>query len=489
MTDGSKAQQANSQMAEAKSAHRSVASAENTVRPNAASSWLWNKDLAPIPRNRRSWGTYNYAALWIAMSVNIPTYMLASAMIAGGMNWKQAIFTVFLGNVIVLIPMLLNAHAGAEYGIPFPVFARSSFGVLGANVPAVLRALVACGWFGIQTWIGGEAINTLLAAVKPGWNHPWLCFVGFWALNLAVILRGIETIRFLQGVTAPALLILGIAMLGWAYSKAGGLGPMLSAPSQFHSFGEFFAFFIPSLTGVVAFWATVALNIPDFTRYAKGQREQMVGQALGLPTAMTFYSFIGIAVTSATVIVFGHAIWDPVVVLSHLGNPIAVVVAMLALLLATLNVNVAANVVSPANDFSNLYPRKISFKIGGVITCFIGLLMQPWRWLSSHGSYVMGWLVGYSSFLGPIAGVMIADYYLVRKRVIATDDLFEHGGIYEYTRGFNWRAIGALAAGIAVALSGLEIPALHGLYPYAWFVGFGVSFFIYLLLMPRKQNS
>lgn len=483
MTNSSQFQDANAPVASG------VTSAESAVSSRIASSWLWNKDLAPIPRERRTWGTYNYAALWIAMSVNIPTYMLASAMIAGGMNWKEAICTVFLGNMIVLIPMLLNAHAGAEYGIPFPVFARSSFGVLGANVPAVLRALVACGWFGIQTWIGGEAINTLLAAVMPGWNQPWLCFLGFWLLNLAVILRGIETIRFLQGVTAPALLVLGIAMLGWAFTKAGGLGPMLSAPSQFHSFSEFFAFFIPSLTGVVAFWATVALNIPDFTRYAKGQREQMVGQALGLPTAMTFYSFIGIAVTSATVIVFGHAIWDPVVVLSHLGNPIAVVVAMLALLLATLNVNVAANVVSPANDFSNLYPRKISFKVGGVITCFIGLLMQPWRWLSSHGSYVMGWLVGYSSFLGPIAGVMIADYYLVRKRVIATDDLFEHGGIYEYTRGFNWRAIGALAAGIVVALSGLEVPALHGLYPYAWFVGFAVSFFFYLLLMPRRQNA
>jgi NCS1 family nucleobase:cation symporter-1 len=489
MTNASKSPSANPPDAGSQSLASSVASEDISTRPSGASSWLWNKDLAPIPRNRRTWGTYNYAALWIAMSVNIPTYMLASAMIAGGMNWKQAIFTVFLGNVIVLIPMLLNAHAGAEYGIPFPVFARSSFGVLGANVPAVLRALVACGWFGIQTWIGGEAINTLLAAVVPGWNHPWLCFLGFWLLNLAVILRGIETIRFLQGVTAPALLVLGIAMLGWAFTKAGGLGPMLSAPSQFHSFSEFFAFFIPSLTGVVAFWATVALNIPDFTRYAKGQREQMVGQALGLPTAMTFYSFIGIAVTSATVIVFGHAIWDPVVVLSHLGNPIAVVVAMLALLLATLNVNVAANVVSPANDFSNLYPRKISFKIGGVITCFIGLLMQPWRWLSSHGSYVMGWLVGYSSFLGPIAGVMIADYYLVRKRVIETDDLFEHGGIYEYKRGFNWRAIGALAAGIAVALSGLEVPALHGLYSYAWFVGFAVSFFLYLLLMPKRENS
>src|SRR5271156_2878687 len=434
------------------------------TRPASASSSLWNKDLAPIPRNQRTWGTYNYAALWVAMSVNIPTYMLASAMIAGGMNWKQAIFTVFLGNIIVLIPMLLNAHAGAEYGIPFPVFARASFGVLGANVPAILRALVACGWFGIQTWIGGEAINTLLAAMIPGWNHAWMCFFLFWLLNLAVILRGIEAIRYLQGVTAPALLILGLAMLGWAYSKAGGLGPMLATPSQFRTFREFFAFFIPSLTGVVAFWATVALNIPDFTRYAKGQREQMLGQALGLPTTMTFYSFIGIAVTSATV-----------------------VVAMLALLLATLNVNVAANVVSPSNDFSNLYPRKISFKLGGVITCFIGLLMQPWRWLESHGSYVMGWLVGYSSFLGPIAGVMIADYYLLHKRVILADDLYKRGGAYEFSRGFNWRAIAALVVGVAVALSGLEIPAFRGLYPYAWFVGFAVSFFVYLLLMRSSR--
>jgi len=455
--------------------------------PPASSSWLWNKDLAPIPPERRTWGTYNYAALWIAMSVNIPTYLMASAMIAGGMDWKQALFTVFLGNIIVLIPMLLNAHAGAEYGIPFPVFARSSFGVLGANVPAVLRALVACGWFGIQTWIGGEAINTLLAAIISGWSHPWLCFFLFWLLNLAVILRGISTIRFLQGITAPALLILGIAMLGWAYTKAGGFGPMLSAPSKFRTFDEFFAFFIPSLTGVVAFWATVALNIPDFTRYAKGQREQMVGQALGLPTTMTFYSFIGIAVTSATVIVFGQAIWDPVIVLSRLGNPIAVVIAMVALLLATLNVNVAANVVSPANDFSNLYPRRVSFKVGGLITCVIGLLMQPWRWLESHGSYVMGWLVGYSSFLGPIAGVMIADYFIIRKRVIITDDLFKRGGIYEFSSGFNWRAIAALAAGILVALIGLKVSALHSLYQYAWFVGFGVSFFIYLALMPRQR--
>jgi nucleobase:cation symporter-1, NCS1 family len=451
---------------------------------------LWNFDLAAIPPERRTWGTYNYAALWIAMSVNIPTYMLASGMIAGGMNWKQAIFTVFFGNVLVLVPMLLNAHAGTRYGIPFPVFARASFGVLGANLPAILRALVACGWFGIQTWIGGEAINAMIVALAPRWRDFALgvpvCFGVFWLLNLIVIVRGIETIRFLQGVTAPFLLAISLALLAWACVKAGGFGPMLAAPSKFKTLGEFFAFFVPSLTGVVAFWATVALNIPDFTRYARGQREQVLGQALGLPTTMTLYSFIGVAVTSATAVLFGQAIWDPVAVLSRLGQPLAVIVAMIALLLATLNVNVAANVVSPANDFSNLAPSHISFKMGGVITCLVGLLIQPWKLLSSYGNYIFGWLVGYSSFLGPIAGVLIADYFVLRKTNLAAADLYRRGGAYEYRRGVNGRAVAALVAGVAVALVGLVVPQARFLYNYGWFVGFGVSFVVYLALMPGE---
>ena len=454
-------------------------------------SSLYNKDLAPVSPERRIWRTYNYAALWISMSVNIPTYMLASGMIAGGMNWKQALFTVFLGNVLVLIPMLLNAHAGAQYGIPFPVFARASFGVLGANIPAILRALVACGWFGIQTWIGGEAINAMLVALLPNWGHfaygPAVCFAAFWLLNVLVILRGIETIRFLQGISAPFLLLIGLALLLWARSKAGGFGPMLATPSKFQNFGEFFRFFIPSLTGVVGFWATVSLNIPDFTRYARSQRDQMIGQALGLPATMTFYSFIGIAVTSATLIIFGQALWDPVAVLSRLGNPFAVVIAMLALLMATLNVNVAANVVSPANDFSNLSPRRISFRTGGLITCLLGVAMQPWKLMANYGSYIFGWLVGYSGFLGPIAGVLICDYFVVRKKRLAVEDLYLRGGQYEYARGFNWQAIAALASGAVVAFIGLALPALHVLYNYAWFVGFAVSFFAYLLLMKASE--
>jgi len=427
------------------------------------------------------------------MSVCIPTYMLASGLIAGGMSWKQAIGTIFLGNFIVLIPMILNAHAGAKYGVPFPVFVRASFGVRGANVPAILRAIVACGWFGIQTWIGGQAIYSMLrilfpaAASNPYWM--WICFFSFWLLNIAVIWRGIETIKFLEGVGAPFMLAVGILLLWWITRKAGGFGPVLSTPSKFKTTSEFLRFFIPSVTGMVGFWATVALNIPDFTRYAKSQRDQMLGQALGLPTTMTLYSFIGVAVTSASVVLFGHAIWDPVALLGQFHQPAIATIALIALLIATLNTNVAANVVSPSNDFSNLNPRLISFRTGGLITGVAGLLMMPWKLLTDFNSYIFGWLVGYSGLLGPIAGVMITDYFVLRKTRLEVKDLYRRGGRYEYRHGLNARAILALGAGIAVALIGLVVPALRWLYDYAWFVGFAVAGLVYYLAMRRAVVS
>ena len=452
---------------------------------------LWNPDLAPIPKEKRSWGTYNYASLWVAMSVCIPTYMLASGLIAGGMSWWQAIATILLGNLIVLVPMLLNAHAGAKYGIPFPVLVRASFGVRGANVPAVLRALVACGWFGIQTWIGGQAIYSMLKIIWPGAGGlaggVWICFFAFWALNIAVIWRGIDTIKFLEGIGAPFMLGIGLLLLWWITSKAGGFGPVLSAPSKFHTSAEFFHFFIPSLTGMVGFWATVALNIPDFTRYAKSQKAQVLGQALGLPTAMTVYSFIGVAVTSASVVLFGEAIWDPVALLGKFNQPVVALIALIALLIATLNTNVAANVVSPSNDFSNLNPRLISFRTGGLITGVIGVLMMPWKLLTDFSSYIFGWLVGYSGLLGPIAGVMIADYFVVRRSQLQVEDPYRRDGVYAYNNGVNLRAVMALAAGVAVALLGLVMPTLRLLYDYAWFVGFGVSAAVYVLLMQRAE--
>jgi len=451
---------------------------------------LYNPDLAPIPTERRSWGTYNYASLWVAMSVCIPTYMLASGLIAGGMNWIQAVVTILLGNLIVLIPMLLNAHAGTRYGIPFPVFVRASFGVRGANVPAILRALVACGWFGIQAWIGGQAIYSMLRILWPGAaNLPgsnWIAFLLFWAINMVVIWRGIETIKFLEGIGAPFMLVVGLLLLAWITRKAGGFGPVLHTPSKFHSTSEFLRFFFPALTAMVGFWATVALNIPDFTRYAKSQRAQIVGQALGLPTAMTLYSFIGVAVTSASAVIFGEPIWDPVVLLGKFNQPLVALIALVALMVATLNTNVAANVVSPSNDFSNLRPSLISFRTGGLITGIVGILLMPWKLLSSFSSYIFGWLVGCSALLGPIAGIMICDYYLVRRRQLDVEDLYRRRGAYEFWRGFNPKAIVALVAGIAIALIGLALPAVRWLYDYAWFVGFLISGGLYFLLMHRQ---
>ncbi len=455
-----------------------------------ADASLYNKDLAPIPPEKRSWNTYNYASLWVAMSVCIPTYMLASGLIAGGMDWIQAIVTILLGNLIVLIPMLLNAHAGTRYGIPFPVFVRASFGVRGANIPAILRALVACGWFGIQAWIGGQAIYSMLLIVWPGaaniTGSHWICFLLFWAINMLVIWRGIETIKFLEGIGAPFMLVVGLLLLLWITRKAGGFGPVLHTPSKFTTTSEFLRFFIPSLTGMVGFWATVALNIPDFTRYAKSQRAQMVGQALGLPTAMTLYSFIGVAVTSASAVIFGEAIWDPVVLLGRFKQPLIALIALVALLVATLNTNVAANVVSPSNDFSNLRPSLISFRTGGLITGVVGILMMPWKLLSTFSSYIFGWLVGCSAFLGPIAGIMICDYYLVRNRRLEVPDLYRLGGVYGYWKGFNLIAVVALVAGVAFALIGLAVPAMRWLYDYAWFVGFFIAGGLYSLLMRGR---
>jgi len=289
-------------------------------------------------------------------------------------------------------------------------------------------------------------------------------------------------------VAAPFMLSVGLLMLWWITSLAGGFGPVLSAPSKFQTTAEFVRFFVPSLTGMVGFWATVALNIPDFTRYARSQKAQMTGQALGLPLAMTLYSFIGVAVTSASVVIFGEAIWDPVALIGRFNKPVVAFVALIALLIATLNTNVAANVVSPSNDFSNLNPRRISFRMGGLITGCVGILMMPWKLLGTFSSYIFGWLIGYSGLLGPIAGIMIADYFVYRRRELVVDDLYRRGGRYEYTRGFNMRALWALGAGVAVALVGLVVPALRWLYDYAWFVGFLVAGAVYLALM-RSQST
>jgi nucleobase:cation symporter-1, NCS1 family len=472
-------------------------------------SRLYNADLAPVPATRRYWGLASFAALWVSMSACIPTYMLASGLIGSGMNWSQAVLTIFLGNVIVVIPMILNAHAGTKYGIPFPVFCRASFGTTGANVPAVLRALVACGWFGIQTWIGGDAIYKIIGVFVPSLTHgamlpvleisaiQFACFLFFWGVNMAVIYRGIDTIRVLLNLKAPLLIVLGLLLLGWAYRAAGGFGPILSQPSAFDpgqpKAGQFWATFFPSLTGMIGFWATLSLNIPDFSRYARSQRAQMLGQALGLPATMALYSFIGVAVTSATTIIYGETLWNPIDVLTRFRNPVVLVVALIALCLATLATNIAANVVSPANDFAQLAPRKITFRVGGLITGVIGIVIMPWKLLADPSGYIFTWLVGYSALLGPIGGVMIADYFVWRRKQLNVPALYAPQGEYTYKSGVSWVAIASLLAGALPSLPGFLAtvhpawaPLVPGffleLYSFAWLAGFAIAFAVYLAL-------
>lgn len=484
-----------------------------TVATTTTATSLSNPDLAPVPPERRTWGTWHIAALWVGMAVCIPTYMMAGTLISSGMNWWQALLTIFLGNVIVLIPMTLNAHPGTAYGIPFPVLLRASFGTRGANFAALLRGLVACGWFGIQTWLGGAAIYAICAILfefdpasaiaLPGLGisaGQLAAFLAFWAVNLAVIIRGMDAIKWLEAWSAPFLLLVGAALVVWAYTAAKGFGPIFSQPSTFSTPSAFWTVFGASLTAQVGFWATLSLNIPDFSRFAKTQRAQVIGQAIGLPPTMVLFSFIGIIVTSATVVVFGEAIWDPVQLIQRFDHPLLCILALVALMVATLSTNLAANVVSPANDFSNLSPSHISFKTGAIITSLVGVLMMPWKLLSLPGGYIFTWLIGYGALLGPIAGIMIADYYVLRKKHLDVPGLYDPHGPYRFTNGFSLAGLSALVLAILPNLPGFlsvievvpaaSIPSFfHTLYAQAWFVGFALAFALTLLFRKLSQST
>jgi nucleobase:cation symporter-1, NCS1 family len=473
---------------------------------DVSASPLWNADLAPTSLTQRTWTTYNIAALWIGMSVVITTYTLASGLMQQGMTWWQALVTILLGNAIVLIPMILNAHAGTKYGVSFPVLCRAAFGVRGANVPAVLRAIVACGWFGIQTWIGALALQALLTAAWPGWaNVPGgiaIAFAVFWLVQVAIIVRGLEGIKLLESWAAPLLLAGGLALLWWAASHGGGLGHILAeSPKLQQGSTPFWVLFPAALTANVGYWATLSLNIPDFTRYAKSQRSQALGQALGLPLTMTAFAFLGVAVTSATIVIFGEAIWDPVVLIARIGSPAVVISGALVILAAQITTNMAANVVSPANDFSSLAPTRISYVTGGLITAALGIVMMPWKLYADAAAYIFTWLIGYSSLMGAIGGILIADYWILRRRQLSLPDLYKVHGRYTYRGGVNRAAMVALAAAILPVVPGFLRAALtpggivpnptlfDHLYTYAWFVTFALSAAMYLALMRRSQRE
>jgi NCS1 family nucleobase:cation symporter-1 len=466
---------------------------------------LSNADLAPTPPADRTWTLWHLASLWVGMSVCIPSYMLAAAMIDAGVGWRASLVAILLGNVIVLVPMLIHGHAGARYGIPFPVFARAAFGVRGTHLPSMLRALVACGWFGIQTWVGGLAMHALARILWPGFvelggdwrlmDHTaaeFLCFALFWAMNLYFVWAGTESIKWLETAAAPLLIGLCLALVAWGASVAGGVGGMLAGAERLdatHTATGSRLSLLPWVTAMVGYWATLSLNIPDFTRFARSQRDQAIGQAVGLLTTMPFVAGVGVLVTGATVVRYGEAIWNPVDLLARLttesGNAAIGALAMIAILVATLTTNIAANIVAPANSFANLAPRRIGFRTGGLIAGLIGIAIVPWALLDRYQT----WLLTYSGLLGAVGGVLTCDYVVLRRGTLNVPDLYALAGRYTYRSGVNRAATWALAAGVAVAATGLLAPPLGFLFDGAWFSAAFVSGVVYYVLMRRRPGE
>ncbi len=552
-----------------------------TLNEDLSHSSLYSEDLKPVPPQERTWSMWSLAALWVGMAVCIPTYLLASYMIGSGMTWLESLIIIGLANLIITIPMVLNGHAGVKYGIPFPVLGRSSFGITGIHIPSVVRAIVACGWFGVNTWLGGLAIYAIFNAVTGGIAVDGLSFgkfVGFgifWLLNMYFIWKGTESIKFLEQYSAPILILMGLILIGWGAKEGGGFKNVLTqshylaAPSIEIASGQNIIHLNPAmdsdgnpkateyrlfnndqpenwlklvnpdialngpienrqiqlrkstnggfvessivdlsvqkinasstdsklwsyilwLTIMVGFWATMSLSISDITRYAATQKDQVVGQFVGLPATMMLYSFVGIFVSCAAVIIFddiliaNNAPWDPVTLLAKFQNPVVVIISQIFMIIATLSTNIAANVIAPANAFSNLNPKKISFKVGGLITGIIGIIICPWYLMNEISNI----LIFISGLLGPVLGIMLSDYYLVRKMEIPLDELYKEEGQFKYTNGFNLSAMIALALGVFVAIIGYFVPSLEALYKLSWFSGFLVSFVVYYLLMKLKK--
>jgi NCS1 family nucleobase:cation symporter-1 len=479
-----------------------------------STSEFWNADLAPTDAAHRTWTAYHYIALWIGMIVCIPGYMLAAGLIDQGFSAWQVVGMVFAGNGIVLVPMLLNGHAGQKYAVPFAVLVRSSFGVRGAKLPALLRALVACGWFGIQCWVGGSAIYAVgnivsggaLVGAKIGWLGidlgQFAGFLVFWTMHLWFIARGPESVRWIESFTAPIKVLILLALLVWAWFRADGFGELFNGPSQFvqggRKAGQFWTYFWPSFTAMVGYWSTLAMNIPDFTRFARTQKDQIIGQTIGLPFPMGGLAFVSVAVTSATVTIYGKAIWDPVDLAGRMEG-IAVAIGLAIIVIDTLCVNLAANVVGPAYDFAAIFPRHVNFARGGYITAMLGVAMMPWKLIASSGGYIFTWLVGYGALLGPVLGIMIADYWLVRRTRINVSSLYDMEGDYRYREGWNPAALIAFVVAVLPNVPGFLASAapemfagtpafVRSLYDYAWFIGVFLSMAVYVALMQREKR-
>ena len=457
----------------------------------------YNADIAPTRIAERTWNRWHVAALWVGMSICVPTYTLGGVLTAYfGLSVAEALWTILLANVVILVPLTLNAFAGTKYGIPFPVVLRSSFGIIGSNVPALIRALVACGWFGVQTMFGGIAVHLMLAALFDGWaalgaRGEVLGFFIFWVLNLWVVIRGAESIKWLEALAAPLLLAVSIGLIFWAWPKASVTELLRMSPTRPEG-APFFGYFFSGLTAMVGFWATLSLNIPDFSRYADSQKSQVWGQIIGLPLTMFLFAGLGVLMTSASAELVGETVSDPINLIGRIDSTFWVVIAMFMIILATISTNTAANIVSPTNDFQNVAPRHIDRSKGVILTGLIGVLLMAWElckkmgWIASDvslESLYSNWLLGYSSLLGPIAGIMIVDYFLVKKQTYMLADLYRTGGAYP-----AWNTAGFIAFFVPVALTVAAITtgAFSWFYDYSWFTGSFAGGLIYWLLSRGK---
>jgi NCS1 family nucleobase:cation symporter-1 len=485
-----------------------IANQDRIKMPNAENG-LINADLAPVAQNARTWAWYHFAALWLGMVIAVPAYMIPAAMLDAGMSAGQAVFTVLLGNLVVLVPILLIGHAGSRYGVPFAILVRSSFGIQGAKLPALARALVACGWYGIQTWIGGSTllalVNVILHKNLNGAPLPFLgigigqfiAFILFWLMQIVFVSKGLDAIRKFETWTAPLKVVVCVGLVWWAVHAAGGAGPILSRPSAFGANGakpgQFWLVFWPIFTAMAGYWGALALNIPDFTRFARTQKDQAIGQAIGLPGPMALLALVSVIVTSATVIIYGHAIWDPVKLSGNIGG-IGVMIGLVIITIDTISVNIAANLVGPAYDFSSLWPSRITYRTGGYITVALGVLIAPWKLLATTQGYIFVWLTGYGALLGPIAGIMIADYWIIRRTRLDVPALYAANGAYRYAAGWNPVALIAFAVPVMVNLPGFLHsaglaafanigPFWTGIYNYAWFIGIALALLLYAALM------
>ncbi|WP_432470445.1 NCS1 family nucleobase:cation symporter-1 [Amphritea sp. HPY] len=449
---------------------------------DVSSSNHYNDDIAPTQVKERTWNTWNVAALWVGMAICVPTYTLGGVLTSYfGLSVTEALMAILIANIIVLIPLTLNAFPGTKYGIPFPVLLRSSFGVFGSNIPCLIRALVACGWFGIQTMFGGLAIHILLSNIMPGWESlggtgEVIGFFTFLVLNLYIVIKGAESIKILETLAAPLLLAVGIGLMMWASPKI-SYEALLAIPANRPEEASLWGYFFAGVTAMVGFWATLSLNIPDFSRYVRSQKDQIVGQVIGLPLTMFFFAALGVVLTAASTTLVGETISDPVTLIGKIDNPFWVVIAMAIIIIATLSTNTAANIVSPTNDFQNVAPKKINQTRGVLLTGLIGVLLMSWEllkklgWIESDVSVeamYSGWLLGYSSILGPIAGIMIVDYFVVKRQKLSLPDLYLTDGCYS---GFNTNGMIAFAIPVALTLYSLLSGNLNWFYQYGWFTG------------------